>query len=627
MAQYFGGFEEEEDDPVLFELDVYLSNPTLSDILGYFDKLPEHIPFLNELASNPFDRLLLLQYPLETCKYLNGESSDGIPRNKINSNASDMLKLKSVEIGEQVENNEVNNKKIYVSKSKKSNRHYNSPFVKFNYDLGPNYALNVKTSPIKKSHKSSLLFKKEFDAMNSPEFGPSKSFGENLNVLTYESSVSTSEHVMDCLGLLKIENTEHGLKRELHLVPVRAILQLRPKLDSFNQSFLSSDDSCMSLFYNKNLTWKGVDKIYYSESPESMELIEQFIKYGKEVKECDNPKINFNQDRELYINSLCVPLNGTSSGFQRCSKEQNGLVNCGITHIYTKTHDFSPNFRFMKRLSLEMQLKLLLSHRSIDSFYSLKRDIVNNNLEDEELIKILAKFAKNISGNWVLSSVHAIENYTEDDECNPEEMEYLVSCREFLLCLLNRQSSEPKLKDSASVCKLATEIFRNATGLPFKLANDLLCGVAKPQGKIWVLKLDKDEEFSEKHTQVFDLFNQYWRERLKKIADIVSSFKKSPQINQMLRNIFIKGELASFIKNKVCSHYKIMEHMESLGYGDQQETINGILPQVATRINDGLWTCKKANAWFTECKNNIIGTDNQAQIPNFIVRAIKKFTD
>ncbi|EAN33295.1 Sin-like protein conserved region family protein [Theileria parva strain Muguga] len=627
MAQYFGGFEEEEDDPVLFELDVYLSNPTLSDILGYFDKLPEHIPFLNELSSNPFNRLLLLQYPLETCKYINGESSDDIPRNKINSNASDKLHLKSVEIGEQTENNDLSNKKIYSSRAKKPNRHYNSPLVRLNYDLGPNYSLNVKTSPIKKSHKSTYLFKEEYDPMSSPEFGPSKPFGESSNVLTFESSVSTSEHVMDCLGLLKIENTEHGLKRELHLVPVRAILQLRPKLDSFNQTFLSSDDSFLGLFYNRNITWKKVDRIFYPESFESKELIDQFTKYGKDVKAYDNPKINFDQDREMYINSLCVPLNGTTSKFHSCSKDQDGIDNSGITHIYTKTHDFCPNFRFMKRLTVEMQLKLLLSHRSIDSFYSLKRDIVHNNLEDEDLIRLLGKFSKNISGNWVLSSVHAIENYTEDDECNPEEMEYLVSCREFLLCLLNRQSSEPKLKDSSSVCKLATEIFRNATGLPFKLANDLLCGVAKPQGKIWVLKLDKDDEFSEKHTQVFDLFNQYWRERLKKIADIVSSYKKSPQINQMLRNIFIKGELASFIKNKIYAHYKIIEHMESLGYGDQQKTINAILPQVATRIYGEFWTCKKTNAWLTECKNAIIGKGNQTQIPNFVIRAIKKFTD
>nr|PVC50346.1 hypothetical protein MACL_00002339 [Theileria orientalis] len=631
MEQYFNSFEEKEDDPVLFELDVYLNNPTLADILPDLEKLPNNLSFLKELYNKPFERLLFLQYPLELSNHTNESSSDGRPSKLMNLNTSDRLTLTSLEIGENIQNTELSHKKSYLSRPNEINRHNNSPLVKLNYDIGAPYLAKYKSSPLKKSHKPSFLSRSHSDFKTSPKFRPSSFEFSKGTTLTLDSTVATSEHVIDCLGVLKVENTEEGVKRELHLLPVKAILQLRPKLDTFNEEVIPGEENSTELFYNRNITWKTVDNIFVSDSPEAKELIEMFSRYGKEQKEGEGEEIRFLNDKEMYVNSLCVPVNGTLQSFGSFAGVKAERKRSSVNKVtYTRMLDLTPSLKFMKMLDVKLQLKLLLSQRYTDSFYSLKRDMAHNGLDDETLIEMLKEFAKVIGGNWVLNSEHAIENYTEEDEYTQEEREYLIGCRNLMLSLLNRHTLMPStLNTNTSVGHLTSEQFVNASGLPLVLVNEILATIARPQGKFWVPKLDKDEYFCQRYPQVVNAFQKYWSENVSKSANAVQSFKINSRVNQIVRNIMIKRSISGLIKDKICTHEAIMEHLESLGYSQHHENVEPILDQVGVCLNKRLWTYKSTNAFLTSLKSLVTTkqrVQQQHQVPNFVLRRIYKYT-
>ncbi|AFZ80559.1 hypothetical protein BEWA_034160 [Theileria equi strain WA] len=647
----------EDDDPVIFEIDVYLNNATFSDIITDLAEPPNTVAIAKELCSKPFNNLLILQYPLEvsTCSDSDEEGEDSKFISALaKSNVSDRLPLKSLQVGEVVKNDDISYKKSYGSSSvNKDNRYAVCPLIRFDYDLGSPYLFNHKSATFKRVSKS--LKQMSSDTRSSPKLAPLFNSNESYTnqTLTFESSIATNEYVTDCLGILNVKETEHGLERSLHVLPVKGIIQMRPKLSSLADGVVAADDDLTNLFYNKDVRWKDVNRIYYPDSAESRELLDVFSTN-------DDYPIKFMDDRSMYINSICSsktnksPFSQTPSGGLNLtfSTHSSAIQSGNQVQMYSHTHHLTPNMRFMSTLDVEMQLKLLLSQRHIDSFYSLKRDIICGDMDEIAIIDLLKKFAKSIDGNWILSSEYAIDNYTDEDDCDPNERKYLVCCRDLMIGLLSRKISQnPMFKVNSSLGSFSTEMFQIATKLPPNMMNDLLSKFAKPQGKIWILKLDRDEKFCQRYRNIVEYYQRYWDARIQETANILQSYKGGTEFstNRMVRNFCIKSAIVSFIKNSMCTSEEVVDYLDSLGYSNTSEencNFDSLLSQVAIPIVKGFkkyWVLKPTNVSLDKFRmvllngdgyesrrglslNDVKKTFESKGIPNFITRRIMKST-
>ncbi|KAK2197043.1 DNA-directed RNA polymerase III subunit Rpc5 [Babesia duncani] len=630
------------DDPVVSEFDVFVINPTLADIIGELSDSVSSLNVVKELCKNPFEGLLLMQYPLEVANV-----GDGY---KNNSNATDHLDLKSVHVGVNVKRRNNNHHVKFGTPSIfKDTRRKECPYFKFIYDLNNSYPTHKIATSKKQSKNLNAYYRHQKGDFNTLDLllQGINSFDNSLvqdevKYLELNSSIVTSEYAMDCLGILNVVETPNGLQRSLHLAGVKGILQLRPKIRSELEQTQPADEELTNLFKVENIQWKQLDKVSFSNSVESNEILQQLIKQN----DCNVTYLSFNNDRYLYANAMCHREQPEVN-----SKDQMCLLddlcdyklpgNHSSVGFRDRHHKWIPSRKLMETLDIKIQLQLLLSQRYIDTFSSLKKDLISTSvLCPNKLVDILRQFAHNIDGNWILSSEYAIANYTEEDRFNSDERDYLIACRDLMLALLNRQTCHPTtMRTNTSVGHLASEPFQNATGLPLAIITEFLSAIAKPQGKFWSLKLERDEEFCTKFPKIVSASQKFWASRLVEAANVIQKYKnnKTFTVAQMVENIELKAQIVSFLQYRVCSDAKIKQHLQELGYNNTENNIQTLLEQVAIKIhrsNKTYWVLRQDNVALYSYKMAIINDSDDVKlndikmkfqahkVPEFVFRRI-----
>ncbi|GIX62329.1 DNA-directed RNA polymerase III RPC5 [Babesia caballi] len=623
--------DSEEDDPVVFEFDVYVNNTVLQDLLGSIAEPATTVSVASELCSKPFGDIFLLQYPLELATSDCRDASPEVAvQNRIarSSNATDMLPLSTLLVGKESKREVVDERMYGVSSIIKKSKRSSCPYLKFVYDLGNNYPGNLKPVSKKSSRASSPFLRYEpSDLTNTIHLldlakpvAPDKK-----KTLKLRSEIVTGDHVCDCLGVLVVEETEHGLARSLHIVPVRGVLQLRPKVKPYMSEIVNFDDTLNSLFQNRNLQWRDVGKIYETGSPESREIVQMLTQSCRSLRQLARAPLYFHDKPWLYINSVCFSQEyGKYHDEWHCSLESDvdgyrdslnpAFTSDGRSVVYREMHEHTPNVRFMGTLDVRTQLKLLLTQRYIDSFYALKKDtIYGPDVTDEQLIELLNGFATNIDGNWILASEHAIPNYTTEDDFDDDDRAYLVVCRDVILGLFYRDVVMRDFLQKGAYGHVTIEAVHSLTGLPVPMVHEMLSQVAKQHGKLWTLKLKRDNEFYTTYGTIMKTYQNYWANRLHECMKHVKTLREtqSSKVSQIIYRYILKSAITSALKNRVYSAEQISQELTAVGYSiDSAPVFESLLQQVAIPFLRGstkMWVLKKSHASLNSLKMVLLG--------------------
>lgn len=619
------------DDPVVCEFDVFLNNATLQDILGSIAEPATNVSVASELCSKPFGDLFLLQYPLEhptseACK----NSPDDEKRNHLatRSNATDMLQLSKLSIGTESKREVIDERMYGVSSVIKKSKRKHCPYLNFLYDLGTRYSDNVKQLPPKKTSRTSSPFIRYESSDLSSTLHlfdlPNQVPSERKTTLTLKSEIVTGDHVCDCLGVMVVEKGECGWKRSLHIVPVRGVIQLRPKVKPYMSDIVNFDDTLNSLFQNRNLEWREVARISDVGSEESKEVVQMLAQSCRSLEQMTRSDLYFHVDPSLYVNAVCFAQEyGDSSDEWHHTLESDvdgyrhsldpACHAMGRNIMYREVKDNTPNIKFMGTLDVRTQLKLLLTRRSIDSFYSLKRDIVCNSVPDEKLIDMLQEFGTLIDGNWILASEHAIPNYTTEDDFDDEDRSYLIVCRDVILGLFYRDVIMRDILQKGAYGHVTIEAIYSLTGLPYPMVHEMLSQVAKQHGKLWTLKLKRDKEFFAKYPALMDRYKTAWVTRLHECMKHVKTLRetKGSQVSQIIYRYILKSAITSTLNNRVYTTDQISEQLTKVGYSiDSAPVFKSLLHQVAIpfyRGNMQIWVLKKNHLSLKSLKMALLG--------------------
>ncbi|ORM42060.1 uncharacterized protein BXIN_0934 [Babesia sp. Xinjiang] len=621
-----------DDDPVVCEFDVFLNNTVLQDLLGSVAEPATTVAVANELSSKPFGDLFLFQYPLEVAESdLQDTQEDVETHNTIakNSNATEMLEISKLSVGTESKREIVDERMYGVSSIVKKRKRSSCPYFQVVYDIGTKYQGSAKPVAGKKgSHASSPFLRCEpsdpASTINLLELAkpaqPSKK-----GTLKLRSEIVTGDHVCDCLGVLVVEETEHGLVRSLHMVPVKGVIQLRPKVKPCASEIVNFDDTLTSLFQNRNLQWRDINTIRDANSPQSKEIVHILTQRYMPIQHIARSPIYFKGTPELYINAVCFAQEyGKYHDEWHCSLESDvdgyrhamnpAFTLEGRSIVYREMHENTPNIRFMSTLSVQTQLKLLLTLRYIDSFYSLKKDVVcDEDTTDEQLIEILQEFATNIDGNWILSSEHAITNYTTEDDFDNDDRAYLIVCRDVMLGLFYRDVVMRDLLQKGAYGHVTMEAVHSLTGLPVPMVHEMLSHVAKQHGKLWTLKLKRDRDFYNSHSSLMKTYQAYWPNRLHECMKHIKTMREteSSKVSQIIYRYILKSAITTALNHRVYSAEQISEELTSIGYSiDSAAVFESLLQQVAIpflRGNTKMWVLKKSCASFNSLKMWLAG--------------------
>ncbi|GBE62642.1 DNA-directed RNA polymerase III RPC5 [Babesia ovata] len=627
--------DPEEDDPIVCEFDVFVNNTVLQDLLGRIAEPANTISVASELCSKPFGDLFLLQYPLELSTSDCPDASKEVDiqnRIALSSNATDMLPLSTLSIGKESKREVVDERTYGVASIIKKSKRSSCPYLKFVYDLGTKYPVNVTSLSAKKSSRVSSPFLRyePSDLTNTIHlFDLAKPVAaDKKKTLKLRSEIVTGDHVCDCLGVLVVEETDSGLVRSLHIVPVRGVIQLRPKVKPYMSEIVNFDDTLNSLFQNRNLQWRDVGKISEMDSEESREIVQMLTQRCRTLQQLARRPMYFHEDPSMYINAVCFAqeygkyqdewhrsLESDVDGYQHST---NPAFSTDTSQVaYRSMHENTPNVRFMGTLEVRTQLKLLLTQRYIDSFYALKKDIiVGPDVNDDQLIVMLQEFATNIDGNWILSSEHAIPNYTTEDDFDDEDRAYLIVCRDVILGLFYRDVVMRDLLQKGAYGHVTIEAVHSLTGLPVRMVHEMISQVAMQHGKLWTLKLKRDSEFYNKYGALMKTYQVNWSNRLLESMKHVKTLREtqSSKVSQIIYRYILKGAITSALKNRVYSAEQISQELTAQGYSiDSAPVFESLLKQVAMPFLRGdrkMWVLKKSHVSLNSLKMVLSGQNH-----------------
>ncbi|EDO05175.1 hypothetical protein BBOV_I000810 [Babesia bovis T2Bo] len=621
-----------DDDPVVCEFDVFLNNTVMQDLLSSVVEPPSTLSVVKELCSKPFGDLFLFQYPLElaTSDEVNGSDEVHIhDRIAKSSNATDMLTISELSVGIESRREVVDERMYGVSSIVKKSKRSSCPHFKIVYDIGPIQDEDVKILSGRKSSRSSSPYLRcePSDPANAIGFlelnAPAQPY--KRNILKLRSEIVTGDHVCDCLGVLVVEETDQGIVRSLHIVPVRGVIQLRPKVKPGNRQFVNFDDTLTSLFQNRNLQWRDIHNINGIDSPQSREIVQILTQRYRTLQNIARSPIFFYDEPSLYINAVCFAQEyGKYHEEWHCSLESDvdgyrhsmnpAFKYRGKTIVYREMQKNTPNIRFMSNLDIETQLKLLLTLRNIDSFYSLKKDVVyNESVTDDRLIEILQEFATNIDGNWILASDHAIPNYTIEDDYDNEDRAYLVVCRDVILGLFYRDVVMRDLLQKGAYGHVTMEAVHSLTGLPVPMVHEMLSQVAQQHGKLWTLKLKRDQDFYTNYNSLMKTYQAYWPNRLHECMKQIKTLREtqSSVVSQIIYRYILKSAITTALNNRVYSAEQISQELTAIGYSiDSAPLFESLLQQVAIPFLKGdtkMWVLKKSCATLNSLKPTSAG--------------------
>ncbi|XP_074095354.1 RNA polymerase III subunit E [Cotesia typhae] len=306
---------------------------------------------------------------------------------------------------------------------------------------------------------------------------------------------------------------------ELHITPLKSIVQLRPQFNYLEQNEKNKDDESKKNGNESDEEETKAISVTFSRNrtDASKKLQEQsFENHSKKSLE------------ELWIDTQYMNAESTQAQLTRLemfcsineiSKNSLGLSCKDYLHMLAQTTTRSANERSSHHMSnrpLLDQIRIILKDAKVISFKQL-RSMINPKHETTDVVKYLQQIAVLVQGNWVVQSDLVFPRDKTSSQ-NGISAELMCRARDYILLTWTENEFVTKKAISAVIKLPAEEIEEILTNL----------GTVVPK-KGWKLLIPPSTEFTSKYSDIVHRQALYWEAKRKYLKESLGAQNHLPQ--------------------------------------------------------------------------------------------------
>ncbi|KAK2576209.1 hypothetical protein KPH14_005579 [Odynerus spinipes] len=347
----------------------------------------------------------------------------------------------------------------------------------------------------------------------------------------FDSDVMDKTVLYSSRALPECSNYAAGIYQdgELHITPLKGIIQLRPQFNYLDKSDKRAREEA------KNI---GEDIEEEDEGPKQVNVTfdRQTPDFIKKMQEQSFQHFSKKSLEEKWINTDYAPVNSTQAELTRlemfCSSTDESINTLNLTHKqyldllappiteeqYMKVGTTNPisSLNYIRTLPLLDQVRILMKDVRVLSFVQL-RSLLSSEHDTAAILKYLQQVAVLVQGNWVVNSELIYLKDTVSSQ-NGIPAELMCRARDYVLLSFTEQQFLDR-KAISTVIKLPSEEIR-----------EIFVNLATHQPKKgWQLLVPPNKEFCERYPEIAQRQEMFWEAKRKYLREILEPQTQVPQ--------------------------------------------------------------------------------------------------
>ncbi|XP_034942315.1 DNA-directed RNA polymerase III subunit RPC5 [Chelonus insularis] len=359
--------------------------------------------------------------------------------------------------------------------------------------------------------------------------GPIDKFEDDNENRIFESNIMDKTILQSSRAVPDCQHYSIGVYQdgELHITPLKSILQLKPQFDYLDDSSKTKEEA-----EKKN-----------SHETEEEEVKQVNVKFARQKSEITKKKQeqSFQQhakkiSEEQWINTEYRNAQSSQAELTRlemfCSSNETSANNLRLSckeylkllapvvksdeHSKSNIPIHGTSLNYIRTLPLLDQVRIIMKDAKVMSFTQL-RSIISSDHETGAILKYLQQVAVLVQGNWIVNSELL---YPKDSTSSHSGISSELMCRARDYILLSFTENEfVDRKKISTVIKLPPEeikeIFENLA--------------RHKQKKGWQLIIPPTPDFATRHPEIAQRQEMFWEAKRKHLKDVIETQNHPPQ--------------------------------------------------------------------------------------------------
>ncbi|KAL2740836.1 DNA-directed RNA polymerase III subunit RPC5 [Vespula squamosa] len=316
---------------------------------------------------------------------------------------------------------------------------------------------------------------------------------------------------------------------ELHITPLKGIIQLRPQFNYLDKSDKRAREEAKTI---------GEDVEEEDEGPKQVNVTfdRQTPDFLKKMQEQSFQHFSKKSSEEKWIHTSYAPVNSTQAELTRlemfCSSTEESINALNLTNKqylellappisqeqYSKseTPNHTTSLNYIRTLPLLDQVRILMKDAKVISFTQL-RLILSSEHDTAAVLKYLQQVAVLVQGNWIVNSeLIYIKDSVSSQNGIPAEL--MCRARDYILLSFTEQQFLDR-RAISTVIKLPSEEIK-------EIFTNLAIHIPK---KGWQLIVPPNKDFAEKYPEIAQRQEMFWEAKRKYLRETLEPQNQVPQ--------------------------------------------------------------------------------------------------
>ncbi|XP_015172040.1 PREDICTED: DNA-directed RNA polymerase III subunit RPC5 [Polistes dominula] len=312
---------------------------------------------------------------------------------------------------------------------------------------------------------------------------------------------------------------------ELHITPIKSIVQLRPQFNYLDKSDKRAREETKA---------NDEDTEEEDEGPKQVSVTfdRQKTDFVKKMQEQSFQTFTKMSSAEKWIHTKYVPVNSTQADLTRlemfCPSTEESINSLDLTNKQylqflvpsnnseQSVQNRSLSLDYITTLPLPDQVKIHVRHIKVLSFATLRLLILPEH-DNASILKYLQQIAMLVQGNWIVNS-DLIYIKESESSINGIPADLMCKARDYILLLFTEQEY------------IDRKTVSNTIKIPFLEINEIFSDIAvQIPKKGWRLPISPNTDFQKKYPEIVQRQEMLWEMKRKKMHESLLSQNQVPQ--------------------------------------------------------------------------------------------------
>ncbi|XP_063995031.1 DNA-directed RNA polymerase III subunit RPC5 [Diachasmimorpha longicaudata] len=357
--------------------------------------------------------------------------------------------------------------------------------------------------------------------------GPLDRFAQDTKGRLFEGSMMDKIVLQSSRALPDCSNYAVGIFQdgELHVTPLKGIVQLRPQFNYLDMSEKNTkEDATKSAEEEPEEEARQVNVTFARQKSEwaqkrKEQSFQEHSKKSSEEKwiETSYRSVSSTQSDLTRLEMFCALADDKSNNLRLSTKDYIRLLAPPAKpDEYSKANVPPSSLSYVRTLPLLDQIRIIMKDARILSFFQL-RSIIASDHETSAILKYLQQVAVLVQGNWIVNSELIYPKDTKSSH-NGIPAELMCRARDYILLLFTENEFVDR-KSVSLVIKLPTEEIK-----------EIFMNLARSQPKRgWQLILSASTDFQAKYPEIAQRQELFWDAKRKHLKDVMEAPTQPPQ--------------------------------------------------------------------------------------------------